>query len=166
MSFVLDRWGVKFDDSMIKNLTCFPELQWIVRVNDFGFCDGSRNFGKLLSVSCEDCFAWIGLNPLSGKILNNDSVPCVVSWFTLLVEVSWEVSVNTVLPWFRCHFRRMFQIWFRRTVCADACTLVSSRLSVNCSGHSGRSRKRSPASRLSFLFWFVFWVFEGWSAPI
>ena len=33
------------------------------------------------------------------------------------ISVFWEVSVNTVLPWFRCHFRRMFQIWFRRTVC-------------------------------------------------
>ena len=46
-------------------------------------------------------------------------------------------------------------------MCAGACTSVSSGLSVNFSSHSGRSRKRSSASRLSSLFLFRFWVCEG-----
>ena len=45
-------------------------------------------------------------------------------------------------------------------MCAGACTSVSSRLSVNSSNHSGRSRKRSSASRLPSLFFFGR-VFEG-----
>ena len=44
-------------------------------------------------------------------------------------------------------------------MCAGASTSVSSRLSVNSSNHSGRSRKRSTESRLPSLFWFWFWVF-------
>ena len=46
-------------------------------------------------------------------------------------------------------------------MCAGAGTYVSSRSSVNSSNRSGRSRKRSSASRLSFLFCVCFWVFEG-----
>ena len=41
------------------------------------------------------------------------------------------------------------------------CAGVSSKLSVNSSNHSGRSRKRSSESRLSSLFLFLSWVFEG-----
>ena len=44
-------------------------------------------------------------------------------------------------------------------MCAGADTSVSSRLSVNSSNHSGRSRKRSSESRLPSLFLFWFWVF-------
>ena len=43
-----------------------------------GLCDGSRNFLKLFSVSCEVCFARVRLNPLIGKILYHDSVPMIV----------------------------------------------------------------------------------------
>ena len=46
-------------------------------------------------------------------------------------------------------------------MCAGACNTVSSGLSVNSSNDSGRSRKRSSASRLPSLFLFLFWVFEG-----
>ena len=38
---------------------------------------------------------------------------------------------------------------------------VPSRLSVNSSNHSGRSRKRSFESRPPFLFSFWFWVVGG-----
>ena len=44
---------------------------------------------------------------------------------------------------------------------AGAGTSVSSRFSVNSSNHSGRSRNQSSDSRVSFLFSFLFWVFEG-----
>ena len=46
-------------------------------------------------------------------------------------------------------------------MCAGAGTSGSSRLSVNSSNHSGRSRKWLSESRLSSLFLFLFWVFEG-----
>ena len=52
-------------------------------------------------------------------------------------------------------------------MCAGAHTSKSSRLSVNSSNHSGRSRKRSSESRLPslfFLFWV--WVFWEWSVPL
>ena len=40
---------------------------------------------------------------------------------------------------------------------AAAGTSASSRLSVNCSDHSLRSRKRFPAAPLSSLFFVLFW---------
>ena len=41
------------------------------------------------------------------------------------ISVSCEPSLNTVLPWFCCHFRRMFRIWVVRTVrgCIQFCVL-------------------------------------------
>ena len=45
-------------------------------------------------------------------------------------------------------------------MCAGARTSVSSRLSANSSDHSGRSRKRSSASRLPFLSVFLVWFLE------
>ena len=41
-------------------------------------------------------------------------------------------------------------------MCAGAYALLSSRLSVNSSNHTGRSRKRSSESRLPTLFVIVF----------
>ena len=46
-------------------------------------------------------------------------------------------------------------------MCAGACTSVSSRLSVNSSNHSGRSRKGPSASRLSSVFLLLFCFFFG-----
>ena len=40
---------------------------------------------------------------------------------------------------------------------AGACNSVSSRLSLNSSNHSGRSRKRSSESRLPSLVFLLFW---------
>ena len=46
-------------------------------------------------------------------------------------------------------------------MCAGACNSASSKLSVNSSNHSGRSRKQSSASRLPSLFLFLLSGFEG-----
>ena len=81
------------------------------------------------------------------------------------ISVFRKASINTVLPWFWYHFGRTFRIWVLRNVCG-CMHFVSSRLSLNSSNHSGRSRKRSSVSRLPSLFLFSFWVFWGWSAPL
>ena len=49
-------------------------------------------------------------------------------------------------------------------MCAGTGISVSSRLSVNSYNHSGRTRKRSSESRLSFLFLFWFLVI-GFVSP-
>ena len=145
-------------------------------------------------------FARIGLNPLSGKILNNDSVSVIVPWFTLLrgpcdqplsshqtflleVELRQCVFCKEPLSFYFASRLRNFSllgkwVWtlcllnFDTTfvgrsesesweVCAGACTSASSRLSVNSSNHSERSRKRSSESRFSSRLLYLFWVFEG-----
>ena len=50
------------------------------------FWDGSGNFRRLFSVSCEFCFYTDKIDPLSGEILYHDSVPMIVPGFTSFVE--------------------------------------------------------------------------------
>ena len=44
---------LKFDDSMIDLHKIFPNSKELSVLITFGFSDGSRNFRKLFSVSCE-----------------------------------------------------------------------------------------------------------------
>ena len=52
-----------------------------------GFLSGSKNFCKLLCVSCEVfVFARIRLDPLSGEVLHHDCISVIVSRFTIFTE--------------------------------------------------------------------------------
>ena len=158
MPFVSDWWGVEARWFHEKTSHAVPNSTGLSVKATFGLCDGSKNFGKLFSVSCEDfVFTRIRLTQLNSKVMCHDSEPAIVSRLTSLVEdfvigryqvtklfctrwsfastfsarspcylgsqadiaisVFWEVSKNTLLPRFRCHCHRIFEIWFRRTVC-------------------------------------------------
>ena len=78
---------LKFDDAMIDlykicqtPVNC--QYQWLL----FFFRRLEELWKTFVRLIWSLCFARIGLNPLSGKILNNDSVPVIVSWFTSLIE--------------------------------------------------------------------------------
>ena len=67
--------------------TWFSKFQWIVGVNDFWFVWRLQEFWQTsFRLMWRFCFAWIRLNPLSGKIVFHDSVPVIVSRFTSLIE--------------------------------------------------------------------------------
>ena len=52
-----------------------------------GFLSGSKNFCKLLCVSCEVfCSARIRLDPLGGQVLHHDCISMIVSRFTSFTE--------------------------------------------------------------------------------
>ena len=52
-----------------------------------GFLSGSKNFCKLLWVSCEVfCFTRICLDPLGGQVLHHDCISMIVSRFTTFTE--------------------------------------------------------------------------------
>ena len=121
---------------------------------------------KLISVSRGFCCARFRLNPLCGKNLHHDGVPVIVSGFTSLikdfvirryqtflhqvelrqcadVEISVfpEVSINAVVPRFRCHLRRMFGIRVLRHVCG--CMQFFTIFSLNSFNQSGISANGS-----------------------
>ena len=53
----------------------------------FDFLSGSRNFCKLLWVSCEVfVFTRICLDPLGGQVLHHDCISMIVSRFTIFTE--------------------------------------------------------------------------------
>ena len=158
----------------------------MVRVNNFWFLRLGELSWTLFRLLWSLCFAWIGLNPLSGNILNNDSVRVIVLWFIILIEdfvickapLSFKFASRLrnlgllgseykycAFPWLWYLFfggRSESESW---DMSAGACNSVSSRLSVNSSNHSGSCRKRSSESRLSSLFLlFVFGV--RWSATL
>ena len=90
--FVSDGWGADvlwFHDNSSQDGPNSKELSVCTTA---GFCDGSRNFFELVSVSY-DVFVLsrIRLNPLSGRILYHDSVSMRVLWFTVLIE-NFEIS--------------------------------------------------------------------------
>ena len=82
--FVSERQGVDvrwFHEKYSKDLPNSSELSVLIT---FGFCDGSRNFRRLFSVSYEFfVFARIWLY---GKILYHESVSVIVQGFTSFVE--------------------------------------------------------------------------------
>ena len=54
----------------------------------FGFLSGSRNFCKLLWVSCEVLFFFsrIRLDPFSGQVLHHDCILVIVSRFAIVAK--------------------------------------------------------------------------------
>ena len=61
-------------------------------------------------------------------------------------------------PWFRCHYLRIFQIWFRGTEYGWIQVLILSDFLWNPLPSSGRSSNRSFESFLSLIFWISFWI--------
>ena len=62
-----------------------------------------------------------------------------------------EVSENTVPPWFCCHFHKMFQVWFPRTVCG--CENFFHQIFFELLNHSKIFANESSASFLPSLFY-------------
>ena len=152
MPFVSDQWGVEvrwFHHNLHRiwqiPMNCRYELLLFFRRRE----KFSQNLFRLLRSLC---FARIGLNPLSGEILNNDSVPEMVSWFTLLVE-DFVIS--------RCQVTKFF--------CPTQSFASASSARSPC-------RLGSQADFAIFVFWevskhsmlplFIFVLgFWGWSTP-
>ena len=128
---------LKCGDSHDKTSHALPNSTELFVFSTFGLCDGSKNFNKRFSVSCE-----------GGKMLYHDSAPLIVSlrtlWsavikspnfsargraspvrllqedfviFLLAISVFRKVSTNTVPPRFCYHFHRMCRVWFQRIAC-------------------------------------------------
>ena len=176
------RW---FHDRSSQDLPNSSELSvWI----SFALCDGSRNFRKLFSVSCE-VFEWQDLVPRqrTGDCLEIH-LPrwglCdqpLSSHQTFLPDVLFPQCVFCKEPlwfWFACRLRKfgpsgseyeycaslislpLFFVGRSESesweTCAGAGASESSRLSVNSSNHSRRSRNRFPDAWLLSLFFCVF----------
>ena len=78
MPFVSDRWGVEVRWFHDKTTHAFPNSNELSVYTTFGACDGSKNFNRFFRLLWSLCFARIGLNPFSGKILYHDSVCSVI----------------------------------------------------------------------------------------